>query len=204
MCMAARPRALHMSMRSLTWAKVVCVLSKASKQSFLPQKTAAVSGVQPFWSRKFRSAPFLSAAVTSAPVKLAMLRTSSWLPLTVFALPLTSESGIRSRRRLSMLLVLDARKAGQSNSLLWRAGLARCISKCLTKDSSDLSTEYNNVLEPVGSRKLMSARFSMSCSANCSMSGKKRVAPRAFSTSLSLRHGSYAFFVSACRSMVSS
>mmetsp|Transcript_102786 Transcript_102786/g.257852 ORF Transcript_102786/g.257852 Transcript_102786/m.257852 type:complete len:241 (-) Transcript_102786:377-1099(-) len=187
MWIAARPRAFRASICSFTFECEVCVLSSCSRQSFLPQKTAEVSGVHPLSSRKFISAPFLIMALTSGPHKDAILRTRSWLS---FSFSGESVDGFASgsNNRFSTLILLEraARNAAQSISLLCKAGFALAFSKSAMKRSSDLSAAYNNVWLPVQSTKFGSARASKSCLAHCWMSGRKRFTPMAFSTNLAL------------------
>mmetsp|Transcript_2544 Transcript_2544/g.7620 ORF Transcript_2544/g.7620 Transcript_2544/m.7620 type:complete len:250 (+) Transcript_2544:1534-2283(+) len=142
MCRGARPLPFSLSRRSCTLEWLVCVLSSASRQSFLPQKTAAVRGVQPVSSLKLGSAFCFSSSFTAAAVVSPIERTSFRLSASRFSTaPSTMALSlfISKTSKTSRLRTLAALKAAHSMALLWSAESAPRSSSSLMNTSSHLS-----------------------------------------------------------------
>mmetsp|Transcript_10178 Transcript_10178/g.27165 ORF Transcript_10178/g.27165 Transcript_10178/m.27165 type:complete len:274 (+) Transcript_10178:903-1724(+) len=142
MCKGARPLPFSLSRRSTTLEWAVCIASSASRQSSLPQKTAAVRGVQPFSSLKLGSAFCFSSSFTAAAVDCPISRTSVRLHCKRLSTsPSTTALSlfISSTSRTSRLRTLAALKAAHSMSLLWIEVSAPRSRSCLMNTSSHLS-----------------------------------------------------------------
>mmetsp|Transcript_5940 Transcript_5940/g.17567 ORF Transcript_5940/g.17567 Transcript_5940/m.17567 type:complete len:248 (+) Transcript_5940:608-1351(+) len=138
------PCVFGVSILSFPVADALCWFFRmASTHSFRPQKTAAISAVQPFSSLWFTSARLASSSRTSLSVASGMCLTSSALAAAHSALsalgPWPLSSGAKKRRTTSALRLRMARSTGQSASLLWRMGSALALRSFCTRSAPAFS-----------------------------------------------------------------
>mmetsp|Transcript_90897 Transcript_90897/g.236823 ORF Transcript_90897/g.236823 Transcript_90897/m.236823 type:complete len:244 (-) Transcript_90897:88-819(-) len=182
---AARPFALRTFMFTLVAPlpkpeAVRTVLSITSRQSRLPQNTAAVRAVQPFSCLWLTLAFRLRMSRTSCGEHEETSATSLLLAANLSACSASLApgpprcSGMSNILRTSRSRTFAALKAAHSMSLLWSDGSAPCCRSFNMNSSSDaaLSAAYRSMCDPVESWKFGSALASKNASAfscNCGL-----------------------------------
>mmetsp|Transcript_108642 Transcript_108642/g.335568 ORF Transcript_108642/g.335568 Transcript_108642/m.335568 type:complete len:283 (-) Transcript_108642:481-1329(-) len=193
MCRGERPFLLPASIRSRTLLGFSCWCRRiTSRQSFLPQKTAAVSAVQPLPSRWFGLARLASSSRTSSAP-------ASGIPLTSWSLatrasaagpgaapPPPGSGGGRSARATSRLPTRRARRSALSAAALQWRGSALARSSVATSSGSVLSAARSSAELPSPSAEFGSACLPSSCSTVEPRCTELASAARSFSSRRSL------------------